>query len=85
MVSRIKTTVHLPDPLVASAKIVARREHTTLAALVTEGLQRVVQERLRKTKPFKLKDASVKGQGLSKEFDAGWPAIRRAIYDRQGG
>jgi hypothetical protein len=81
----MKTTVQLPDPLVASAKAVARKEHTTLAALVQEGLQRVVRERLGGSKPFKLKDASVKGRGLSKDFESGWPSIRSAIYDGRGG
>ena len=34
---------------------------------------------------FRLRDAAVKGSGLQPEFrDAGWPAVRNAIYEGRG-
>jgi len=85
MVSHMKTTVQIPDPLLARAKAVARDSGTTLAALVEEGLRRVVEERGRKRRAFKLKDASVGGKGLSPEYADGWSEIRSAIYEGRGG
>jgi hypothetical protein len=85
-VSRMKTTVQIPDSLVARAKGIARREGTTLAALVEEGLRGVVKARGEKLEqPFVLRDASIGGSGLSAEFAAGWDAVRRAIYEGHGG
>lgn len=84
MVSHMKTTVQIPDPLLASAKEVARRDGTTLAALVEEGLRKVVGERGRHGKPFKLEDRSVGGKGMNPEYTAGWDALRDAIYQGRG-
>ena len=86
MASHMKTTVHIPDPLLARAKRLASREGTTLAALVEEGLRSVVKARAgRRKKPFELRDASVGGQGLSPEFHGSWDAVRNAIYEDRGG
>lgn len=80
MASHMKTTVHIPDPLLAKAQQLAESEGTTLKALIQEGLQRVVADRA--TRPaFKLEDGSFGGQGLNPEFaDASWEKIRAAIY-----
>lgn len=80
MASHMKTTVHIPDPLLAKAQKLAEIEGTTLKALIEEGLQRVVADR--ETRPaFKLEDGSFGGKGLSPEFaGASWDKIRAAIY-----
>jgi hypothetical protein len=85
MVSHMKTTVQISDPLLARAKIVARDAGTTLAALIEEGLRRVVEERGRKRRAFKLKPAAVRGEGLSPEYADGSEKIRSAIYEGRGG
>lgn len=85
MVSHMKTTVQIPDPLLSKAKTLARESGTTLAALIQEGLRRVVEERSRKRKAFKLRDAAVSGQGLSPEYAGSWDRVRSAIYDGHGG
>lgn len=85
MVSHMKTTVQIPDPLLARAKVVARESGTTLAALVEEGLRHVVDERRRKRRAFKLRDVSVSGRGPNPEYSGGWDAIRSAIYEDRGG
>jgi hypothetical protein len=80
----MKTTIEIADSLLAEAKEVAAREHTTVRALVEGGLRLILDER-RERKPFKLRDASVGGRGLKPEFQgAGWEKIRDAIYEGRG-
>jgi hypothetical protein len=81
----MKTTVHISDPLLASAKDVARAHGTTLTALIEEGLRKVVAERGKKARPFKLEDRSVDGDGINPEFAGSWEAIRDAAYSGRGG
>jgi hypothetical protein len=85
MVSRMKTTVEIPDPLAEEAKAVARREKTTLRALIETGLRQVLRDRRRRSR-FRLRDASFGGQGLQPEFREGdWHRIREAAYEGRGG
>jgi hypothetical protein len=64
-VSRMKTTVELPDALARRAKELARERHLSLRELITEGLRAEV-ERLSApaaaTTPFRLR--TVSGRGL---------------------
>jgi copper homeostasis protein CutC len=63
MGAHMKTTIEVSDTLFRSAKELAQTRHTTLKALVEEGLRRVLTEAQTKTKPaFKLKDARVHGK-----------------------
>lgn len=85
MASRMKTTVHIPDSLLAEAQRLARREGTTLKALVQEGLRRIVDER-KKHKDFKLREASFRGEGIDPALaDAGWDRLRDIAYEGRGG
>ena len=80
MASHMKTTVHIPDALLKEAQTLAVRDKTTLKELVSEGLRKVVAERQTR-QPFKLKDGTVGGKGLSEEFrDAGFAEILAASY-----
>ena len=85
MANHMKTTVQIPDPLLNRAKALARKQGTTLAALMEEGLRRVVDEKERQRRSFKLRDASVGGSGIRPEFAGSWEAIRAAIYEGRGG
>jgi len=67
MVSSMKTTIDITDGLLAEAKQVAARKHTTVRALVEDGL-RIVLDRERDQAPFKLRDGSVGGGGLRPEM-----------------
>jgi len=81
----MKTTVEIPDPLAEEAKAIARREKTTLRALIETGLRHVLRERRRRSK-FRLRDASFGGRGLQPGFrEEDWQRIREAAYEDRGG
>jgi hypothetical protein len=76
----MKTTIDIADPLLAEAKQVAARKHTTVRALVEDGL-RLVLESERDRKPFKLRDGSVSGNGPRPDLrDAGHEDWLRVVY-----
>ena len=84
MVSHMKTTIEIADPLLAAAKELAAKEKTTLRAVVETGLRRVLEEH-EQLPPFRLRDGSFKGRGFQPEFrDASWERIRDAIYEGHG-
>ena len=82
--THVRTTIELPDDLLERSKALARRENTTLQALIEEGLRLVLRARKRKrAAPFVVQP--FKGDGLSPEFAAaGWDMIRDAIYRDRG-
>ena len=81
----MKTTVDIPDPLLAEARRAADRESTTLKALVEAGLRRVLADRREKSTPFQLRDARFRGEGLQPGVVSGdWQSIREAIYEGRG-
>lgn len=80
MVSNMKTTIDLPEALLRAAQRAAQEDHSTLKALVEQGLRTVLAGRTTAGQ-FTLKDASVDGNGLRPEFSgAGWDQVRDAIY-----
>ena len=80
----MKTTVDISDSLLGEARRVAAREGVTLRALIERGLHRVIADTASPT-PFKLRRASVGGNGLQPEFSgARWEDIRDAIYRGRG-
>ncbi len=85
MASRMKTTIHIPDGVLAEVRKLARRERTTLRALVEHALRQLLSERKR-PKRFRLRDGGFGGKGLQPEFrDASWEKIRDAAYEGRGG
>jgi len=78
----MKTTVDISGPLLEDARRAADREGTTLKALVESGLRRELAEHRGKGAPFRLRDASFRGEGLQPGVANGsWEAIRDAIYE----
>ncbi len=77
----MKTTIDIADGLLEEARAAARRRHTTLRALVEDGLRRTLDA----TDPaaFTLRDTTLRGgRGLAPEFkDAQWDRIRDVIYE----
>ncbi|MEW6377344.1 MAG: type II toxin-antitoxin system VapB family antitoxin [Thermodesulfobacteriota bacterium] len=81
----MKTTLHIPDNLIEEARKLAHREHTTLKALVEEGLRRIISERQRRSR-FHLRKATFKGNGLQPHLvGASWDKIRELSYEGRGG
>ncbi|HVP35081.1 MAG TPA: type II toxin-antitoxin system VapB family antitoxin [Steroidobacteraceae bacterium] len=81
----MKITVEISDALAEEAKAVARREKTTLRALIETALRQLLRRRRQKAS-FQLRDASFGGRGLRPELrDGDWRRIREAAYEGRGG
>ncbi len=80
----MKTTIEISDSLLRQARRLAAQEHTTLRALVEEGLRRITAER-RRPATFKLRKVSFRGRGLHPAMaGASWQQIRDAAYQGRG-
>ncbi|MCL2308129.1 MAG: DUF2191 domain-containing protein [Proteobacteria bacterium] len=80
----MKTTIELPDTLFAEARHYADANNMTMKALIEQSLRKVMAEKKNAPK-FKLRDGSVKGNGLTPEFqNATWEQIRDVIYEGRG-
>jgi hypothetical protein len=81
----MKTTVEIPDALLDEARKVAARQGTSVRMLIIEGLRRSLAER-RRASDFKLRNASVSGQGLQPGVEgADWSRNRELAYEEHGG
>ncbi len=81
----MKTTIEIADALFEEARRVARREGTTLRALVEEGLRDLLRHRRRRP-AFQLRKVTYKGEGLASDLEGGgWDDIRRRAYEGHGG
>ncbi len=77
----MKTTLELPDDLLERTRRVARREGTTLRALVEEGLKLALRARTAGSRRTRFSIEPFEGEGLTAEFaGASWSQIRDAIY-----
>jgi hypothetical protein len=80
----MKMTIEISDPLLMDARQLAVCEGVTLSAIIERGLHRVLSEATQ-PRQFKLRDASIKSEGLQPEFqDADWAKFRDAIYEGRG-
>lgn len=78
----MKTTLDLPDSLLAEAKALARERKLTLRQLMEEGLRTVMERHRQPAAPFRLRDAS---QPLGEMLvEDSWPVIRKIIYEGRG-
>ncbi len=81
----MKTTIDLPETLLAEAKRVAARQSTTIGALVEAGLRKELRDR-ESTSLFRLQDASFRGRGLRAELAGdSWEPLRELVYEERGG
>jgi len=77
----VKTSIELPDALLAEAMKLAAANGLTLQEVIEAGLRRVL-DNARGRRPFKLRKCSVSGKGLAPGMD--WPRIREEIYRGRG-
>lgn len=82
----MKTTVIISDSLAEDIRKLAHEEHTTLKALVEEGLRLIINEH-KDHSAFRLrKDKTFKGNGLQPHLaGASWERIRDTAYEGRGG
>jgi hypothetical protein len=84
MLSHMRTTLDLPDPLFRQAKKLARDRKVPFRALVAEALRRVLKEEAPRRK-FKLPDRSFGQGGLVGGLTwADWDRIRDLVYEGRG-
>ena len=84
-VTRMKTTIDIADPLLGEIKQLATREGITLRQLVEEGLRLVLARRQVPTDGFRLRDASVGGEGVQAGVSEGdWSSLRDLVYEGRG-
>ncbi len=80
----MKTTVEMSDSLLRQVKQIAVKEHTTVKALIEQGLRIVVADRKRRS-GFTLRKATFRGDGLvSGRSLQDWSAIRELVYAERG-
>jgi hypothetical protein len=79
----MKTTVDISDPLLEEAKVVARREGTTVRALVEEGLRRALAERSHKQEA-RGRVVTFRGRGL-KPGVSSFDRMLELAYEGRGG
>jgi hypothetical protein len=77
----MKTTVEISDALFKEAKRYAAKHDLTFRQVVEIGLRETVLSTGKPKKPFKLKDGSVGGDGMLKDFT--WDEIMELSYDRE--
>ena len=81
----MKTTIELADGLATKAKRYAVRHGVTLGAVIEDGIRLKLRSEILQ-EAFKLRDASVGGNGLQPGFrDQGWHRLRQAAYEDRGG
>lgn len=81
MGANIKTTVEISDAVLTAVRELARREQTTVKALIERGLRHELAKAEQKP-TFHLRRASFGGQGLRQDNpDARWDRLRELSYE----
>jgi len=78
MVTHMKTTIEISEPLLLRAKARARERRITLRSLIEESLAAALDQTQLSER---VQPVTFKGKGLSREFEgASWDQTREAIY-----
>jgi hypothetical protein len=79
----MKTTVEIPDALFRQAKEYAARHGIPLRRVIEQGLEMLLRRPPARSRRFRLKTVTTKGEGLVCPDD--WGRIRSMIYEGHGG
>ena len=80
----MKTTIEISDELAKKARAYAAKHQITLRALIEQGIQGVLRQS-RDRASFQLRDVSIGGKGLQKDYEgADWSKIREEVYEGRG-
>jgi hypothetical protein len=86
MVSHVKTTIDIAQPLLERAKKLAVERRTTLRSIVEDALREHLETRSQPPKRFRLKFRGVSGKGLQPGIQEGdWETITALAYEGRGG
>ena len=86
MVSNMKTTIDIAEPILMQAKRLAAERETTLKAVVESALREVIRAEQESRTPFRLRKCPVDGNGLQPGLSWGdWNALRALAYEGRGG
>lgn len=84
MLTHMRTTIELPNPIFQKAKRMAQTRGVTLRRLVEDALRRYLDEEKVAT-PYELTNASFAGDGLTPGFDwSDWDRLRELAYEDDG-
>jgi len=83
----MRTTVELSDAILRSVKALAQKRHTTVRAMIEEGLRLVLERESRASRErFTLEDCSYGTGGMVDGLDeSSWAEIRDLSYKGRGG
>ncbi len=82
----MKTTIEIQSELLRKAKETARKERTTLRALVEEGLRSVMASRAKPRRRRKFRMVTFKGDGLQPGVDlSDWKKVLEICYGERSG
>lgn len=78
MVTHMKTTIEIAEPLLVRAKARAREKQITLRSFIEESLAAALDQ---PQSAVRVRPVTFNGKGLTREFEgASWDQIRNAIY-----
>jgi predicted transcriptional regulator len=76
----VRTTVDLPDELVAEVQRLAREQNRTMRSVMEEALRATIAK-YQRAQEFELADESVDGNGLQPGLrEADWDELRAIAY-----
>lgn len=84
MLTHMRTTIDLPNPIFQKAKRMARTRGVTLKHLVEDALRRYLAEE-KEAANYQLTNASFAGDGLVSGLDwSDWDQLRELVYEDKG-
>jgi len=86
IVTHMKTTIDIADPLLRRLRALAARRHTTMRALIEAALRDALDRHEREPPPAPLETPTFGGKGLQPGVTwDDWAGMRSAAYEGRGG